>query len=165
MVRLEDTPRLTVAACLALLLAWTVLSAAYVPVWRTNLSLWGRAVTLAPEKARVLLNFGRALDIAGVQADAEVNYRQAWALSESLPAGERAVIDRAVRTNLGHLALVRGDPNEAVAILKGVVSTYHEFPPAELGLAFALMTARRCNEAAAAWDAMYVPREKQPKCE
>jgi hypothetical protein len=63
----------------ALVVILAVLSARRVPTYADNLTLWSAAITIAPTKPRVLINYGAELVIANRLNDAQAAFTRARA--------------------------------------------------------------------------------------
>lgn len=83
-------------------------TAAYVAVWRSDLSLWAWAVHQAPEKPRPWINLGGALALRGRWQEAETAWRIAGVVAERpwVPAWDRRTAQRLVALNLETLRQV-----------------------------------------------------------
>ena len=89
------------AALLGVLVLLTWQTARYVPVWRSDLSLWAYAVTQAPQKPRPALNYAASL-LASGQAQRGAQWLQrAWTLTHQphVRSWDRDITRRAVQRN------------------------------------------------------------------
>lgn len=75
-----------------------VLTRGQIETWRSPVTLWGHAVTVAPENARAALNYGVALEQSGDRQGALLWLIRAGELSDSHP--RRAEILALVRDRL-----------------------------------------------------------------
>ena len=82
------------------LYAWQ--TAHQIRTWRSNLTLWQHAVTIVPQKPRVLHNYGLALLEAGEINAAVTRFRAAVTAAEAphVPAWDRRITNRDVVANL-----------------------------------------------------------------
>lgn len=82
------------------------LTATSVPDWHSDLTVWKRAVFLAPTKPRPMLNYGVALAQAGELKDAIEAFNLAYRLSDGpfVPVWERADVRAAAPANIQTLA-------------------------------------------------------------
>ena len=81
----------------------------HVPVWRSNVTLWGHAVQMAPLKPRPALNYAVALIARGDLDQGERWLLRAFALAgqSHIPPYDRHDVTRAVNANLATLAIIR----------------------------------------------------------
>lgn len=84
-------------AAVALLVVWCGLTATRLPVWRSPLSLWRHAVTVAPHSPRAALNFGAALLNAGFDDEAVTWFLRAGELNQTTAGPYRDQIDAVIR--------------------------------------------------------------------
>ena len=95
--------RALVLACPFVLLAWQVVQTAwYLPVWRSDLTLWAHAVEMAPDKPRPRTNYGAQLLKAG-RIDAGIaQWQRAAILAQQphVPSWDRARTQQTLATNV-----------------------------------------------------------------
>lgn len=84
-------------------------TAAQVPHWRSEPTLWAQAVEHAPLKPRPALNYARALMLEGRFSEAEPALYRTLALAEQphVPAYDRADAIGAAQANLQTLSVMR----------------------------------------------------------
>ena len=92
-----------------LLAVYTGLTALQVRVWRSELTLWGHAVAIAPLKPRPALNLALALILRGDLPMAEQWLYRTLALADQphVPAYDRADAVSAVSGNLQTVAIMQ----------------------------------------------------------
>lgn len=90
-----------------LLVIWT--NASYIPVWRSEATLWAHAVQVAPLKPRPAVNFGKALILQGNIDAGERWLTRALALGGQphIPSYDRSDVVTAVQGNLQTIAIMR----------------------------------------------------------
>lgn len=137
----------------AVVVAWLVVLAATtstrLPVWRTDLALWRDAVAAAPEKPRDVLNYGRALELAGDLAGANDAYRRVILLSFDLhrPAYIRRFSLAAAEVNLAHMAMKAGRFATAMRMLDSTLAAWPSFPYAHYNKGSIYWHVGACDEA------------------
>lgn len=127
------TPVLTVVV--ALLLSSLTLKQAR--IWHDDVSLWSRAVSLAPDSYLPVSNLALALDAANDPVGAESMYRRSIALEPR---------DVEARVNLGVIRGKRGDLKGAEALYREALVLRPAHAPAHFNLAFLLRATSRKAE-------------------
>lgn len=151
-------------ALVGLLGVWALLSARQVPVWTNHRTLWTHALALTPNHPRVVLNYGRALDLGGDLEGADAAYLLAIGLATRLPPEARGAIDAIAASNRGHLALARHDIAGALRILNALNQEDPTFQPGQINRAIALTLAGSCVEADALWTTLHIAPQGRPRC-
>jgi tetratricopeptide (TPR) repeat protein len=90
-------------------------------VWRQPVKLWADAAAKSPMKARPLLNAGREYDALG-QHDVAARYFLAAAQLPAVTSTDRKMRSVAL-TDLGYLALMRGDNEPAFGYIQGAMAS------------------------------------------
>lgn len=93
----------------AWVLAQLFATAAQIPVWRSEVSLWTQAAQHAPEKPRAWVNLGRALLLSGHADYAEQSFSRAIAVASSphVRPFDREDAMRAAQSNLETVTVLR----------------------------------------------------------
>lgn len=114
------------------LLALPLLSAARVPVWSSDLSLWQDAHRKATSKARPLVNIGNVFAADGDLGIAAQFYEDAAAVAQhpSRAAHERRTGWAVAMTNLAVVQAQLGRRDEAIASIRSVRDRFPEFKAA-----------------------------------
>ena len=131
------------------LLGLPVLTRARVAVWHSEQSIWEDAVKKAPEKARPIMNLGRAHELAGDEVLADAAYRRAISLSFDPRRTEydRNFTQAAAETNLAHIAMKHGQLASAITILDMTLRHWPDFPYAHYNRGSILWAVGACEDA------------------
>lgn len=99
-------------------------------VWNSDLTLWAHAVTVAPQKPRPHLNFGRELDVIGDLSAAEREARLARMLSfdPNRFQTQQELVREFSEINLAHILMQRKQFDAAKRMLDPIVAADPEFP-------------------------------------
>lgn len=123
---------------------------ARVVVWHSDETLWADAVRKAPEKARPIMNLGRAHELRGDVTFADTAYRKAIALSFDPRRSDYDMrfTQAAAETNLAHLAMKAGNLAIAMRILDTTLRQWPTFPYAHYNRGTILKVVGACEESA-----------------
>lgn len=124
-----------VVGAVAVLLSGLTLS--YAQVWRDDVSLWSRAVSLHPQAYLPRSNLALAFDAAGAPAAAAEQYLWAIKLEPR---------DVEARVNLGVIRSKEGDAKAAEALYREALALRPSHAPAHFNLAFLLRATGRKDE-------------------
>lgn len=116
-------------------------------VWQSDQTLWADAVRTSPRKPRVVMNLGRAYELAGDVVTAEAAYRSVIWLSwdPRRSAYVRRFSQAAAETNLAHLEMKQGHLASALQILDGTLTDFPTFPYAHYNRGWILWTLGVCD--------------------
>lgn len=137
----------------ALVLLWLLglpcFTHARVAVWHSEITLWSDASYKAPWKARPIMNYGRARELAGDSEFSEHAYRLAlsYSLDPRRTEYDRKFTQAAAETNLAHLAMKVGKLATAMEIIDGTLQQWPEFPYAHYNRGSILWAVGMCEDA------------------
>lgn len=99
---LRDVPPGLALLLAVVLVAMAVSTRQYAAVWRSEATLWAHAVRLAPQKPRVLNNYGVTLAMQGRLQEARAVFERAHQAGHAatLPPWDRREGERTARENL-----------------------------------------------------------------
>ena len=134
-------PVLVLCAC-----AW--LTQARLAVWHSDLALWRDAAEKTPTRPRPVMDYGRALEMAGDLDGAERQYRQTISFALDDRRGRRAnrFAIAAAETNIAHLYLRQGRINDALVVLTSTLGWWPDFPYAHYNIGRVLWEHGACQE-------------------
>jgi Tfp pilus assembly protein PilF len=127
---------------------WALRSYDQTTVWHDERSLWAYAVAVSPEKPRVLVNYGRSLELDGRVEDARLAYLATVDGSDDVRRNAEANREAfaVALTNLGRIERQALHPFQAEAYLSRAVRRFPAFGPARFQLAMLYASQGRCSE-------------------
>lgn len=134
---------------LVVLLLLASVTRARVWVWHDERTIWEDAIQYAPQKPRVLLNYGRQLEAIGDRDGARTLYYRALAASFRPQQSEytRRFAKSAALSNLSHLLVESGDLDQAGALLDSVIAEWPRFAPAHYNRGVIWFSQGNCHQA------------------
>lgn len=117
-------------------------------VWSSEASLWADAVRKTPTKPRPVMDYGRALEMAGDLDGAMRQFRSVIPLTFDARRGARAnrFALAAAETNIAHLYLITGREATALKVLVSTLEWWPDFTYAHYNIGRLLWEHGSCED-------------------